>query len=98
EERQLLTKSEPPYPDAGADYAVLLLESGWNVLERFDVTEEFARCMDILMQQYEARRDALLHLLGEENYADRLERRRNTRAAVSRGLLKREIFFTTYCK
>jgi hypothetical protein len=52
--------------------------------------------MDVLLQDYDARRDALLDLLGEENYADRLERRLATRAAVSRGLLKREIFFTSY--
>lgn len=96
EERQLLAKSGPPYPDAGADYAVLLVESGWKVPDRFDVTAEFANCMDVLLQEYHARRDALLDLLGEENYADRLGRRLSTRAAVSRGLLKREIYFTSY--
>jgi hypothetical protein len=96
EEQQLLAKSGPPYPDAGADYAVLLLESGWNVLERFDVTAEFANCMDVLLQEYDTRRDALLDLLGQENYVDRLQRRLSTRAAVSRGLLKREIFFASY--
>lgn len=96
EERQLLAKSGPPYPDAGAGYAVLLLESGWDILERFDVTAEFANCMDVLLQEYNKKRDALLNLLGEEHYADRLERRLSTGAAVSRGLLKREIFFTSY--
>jgi SAM-dependent methyltransferase len=96
EERQLLAKSGPPYPDSGADYAVLLLESGWNVLERLDVTAEFTNCMDVMLQEYRARRDALLNLLGEESYTDRLDRRLSTQAAVSRGLLKREIFFTSY--
>jgi SAM-dependent methyltransferase len=92
-EQQLLAKSGPPYPDAGADYAVLLVETGWNVIERFDVTAEFANCMGVLLDEYRARRDALVDLLGEENYADRLERRLSTRAAVARGLLTREIFF-----
>jgi len=92
EERQLLQKSGPPYPDAGADYAELLSATGWSVLERIDVTAEFARCMDVLMEAAHARRDALLELLGEQDYAERLERRHSTRAAVSRGLLKREIF------
>jgi hypothetical protein len=94
EERQLLANSGPPYPDAGADYAVLLRESGWKVIERFDVTLEFANCMDVLLREYHERRDALLDFLGEESYTDRLERRLSTRAALSRGLLKREIFFT----
>lgn len=92
DERQLLEKSGPPYPDAGADYATLLAETGWDVLERIDVTAEFTRCMDVLLQEFAARRDALIELLGEGDYADRLERRLSTRAAVSRGLLKREIF------
>jgi SAM-dependent methyltransferase len=91
-ERRLLEQSGPPYPDAGADYAMLLFETGWSALERIDVTTEFAHCMDVLLQEYDAQRDALLDLLGEEDYTDRLERRLSTRVAVSRGLLKREIF------
>src|SRR2546421_11561297 len=47
DERELLQRSGPPYPDAGADYAVLLQETGWNVCERSDVTAEFDRCMGI---------------------------------------------------
>jgi len=93
DERRLLEKSGPPYPDAGADYAVLLSESGWTVLERLEVTEEFGRCMDVLLQEYDARREALLALFGETGYAERVEHRMSTRAALSRGLLKREIFF-----
>jgi cyclopropane fatty-acyl-phospholipid synthase-like methyltransferase len=92
DERQLLEKSGPPYPDAGADYATLLAEAGWDVLERIDVTAEFTRCMDVLLHEFAERRDALIELLGEQDYTDRLERRLSTRAAVSRGLLKREIF------
>jgi cyclopropane fatty-acyl-phospholipid synthase-like methyltransferase len=92
DERRLLEKSGPPYPDAGADYAVLLAETGWDVRERFDVTAEFARCMDVLLEEFDARRDALIDLLGQRDYADRVERRLSTRAAVSRGLLKREVF------
>lgn len=92
EERQLLAKSGPPYPQTRADYAVLLRDSGWNVVERFDVTAEFGECMDVMLDEYDARRDALVDLLGEESYVDRLVRRRSTRAAVARGLLKREIF------
>jgi len=92
DERQLLQQSGPPYPDAGADYAALLAQTGWKVLERIDVTAEFARCMAVLMDESHARRDALLQLLGEQDYVERLERRRSTRTAVERGLLKREIF------
>jgi len=92
DERGLLQRSGPPYPDAGADYAVLLEETRWTVRERIDVTAEFDRCMDILLQQSQARRGLLVDLLGEADCAERLARRTSTRAAVACRLLKREIF------
>jgi cyclopropane fatty-acyl-phospholipid synthase-like methyltransferase len=92
DERRLLQKSGPPFPDAGRDYAVLLSNAGWDVLERIDVTSEFAGCMDILLEEIHARRDAFVELLGEQDYAERLVHRHSTRDAISRGLLRREIF------
>jgi len=92
DERRLLQQSGPPYPDAGADYAILLEEAHWTVLERIDVTAEFVRCMEVLLEESHARRSVLVELLGEEDYAKTLERRSSTRAAVACGLLRREIF------
>ncbi len=92
DERRLLQRSGPAYPDAGSDYAALLGEAGWDVRERINVSAEFLRCMDVLLEQSRARRGALLELLGEADCEERLERRRSTRAAVTRGLLTREIF------
>jgi cyclopropane fatty-acyl-phospholipid synthase-like methyltransferase len=91
-ERQLLQRSGPPYPDAGEDYAVQLADVGWSVIERIDVTLEFLRCMAVALDALHARRDALLQLLGERDYEEQLERRRSTRVAVERGLLRRDIF------
>jgi SAM-dependent methyltransferase len=93
DERGLLLKSGPPYPDAGADYAMLLEETGWALLERIDVTAEFVRCMEVLLHESRARRSPLIDLLGEQDYAERVARRMSTQAAVACGLLKREIFF-----
>jgi ubiquinone/menaquinone biosynthesis C-methylase UbiE len=91
-ERRVLEQSGPPYPDAGEEYAALLADTGWSVLERIDVTAEFVRCMEVLLEASHARRDALIALLGEADYAERLERRHSTLEAVARGLLRREIF------
>jgi SAM-dependent methyltransferase len=91
-ERELLRGSGPPHPDAGADYAEILRETGWKLLERCDVTAEFARCMDVMMEIADARRGDLVELLGEAGHLERLQRRRSTRAAVAAGLLRREIF------
>ena len=92
EGRRLLQQSGPPYLDAGADYAVLLHDTGWSVIERCDVTTEFARCMAVLLVETHARRDALRALLGEADFAERLQRRVSTQGALERGLLKRETF------
>jgi hypothetical protein len=90
--RRLLRQSGPPYPDAGADYAVLLHDTGWSMIERRDVTAEFARCMAVLLEETHARHAALLALLGEQDFAERLQRRTSTQGALERGLLKRETF------
>lgn len=95
DERRLLQQSGPPYPDAEADYAVLLRMAGWTVLERIEVTAEFARCMDVLLDELDARRDAFVEAFGERDYTERMIHRRSTRAAISRGLLQREIFAAT---
>ncbi len=92
-ERRLLQQSGPPYPGAGLDYAELLAQTHWSVLERVDVTAEFVRCMEVLLEESHTRRDALVALLGEDDYAERLQRRSSTHAAVACGLLRREIFF-----
>ena len=94
DERRLLQQSGPPYPDAGADYAVLLEETCWAFVERIDVTVEFMRCMDALIDESHARHSALIELLGADDHAERLQRRRSTCAAVACGLLRREIFFS----
>ena len=91
DERALLQQSGPPWPDAGADYAELLDQAGWHLALRINVTAEFARCIDIAIEQSRLRRDDLLALLGEQDYAERMVRRRSTRAAVECGLLEREI-------
>jgi ubiquinone/menaquinone biosynthesis C-methylase UbiE len=91
-ERALLDRSGPSHPDAGADYAELLAAAGWRIDARDDATPEFARCMEVLLAEAAARRDALVALLGAADVAERLARRESTRDAVARGLLRRQLF------
>ena len=72
-----------------------LARAGWTVLKQIEVTSEFARCMDVLLHQLQTRRAEFVSLLGEQDYGDRLVHRRSTRAAISAGLLRREIFLAT---
>ena len=95
DEQRMLQRSGPPYPDAGADYAELLEEAHWTLLKRIDVTSEFTRCMEVLLDESRERQSGLVELLGEKGYAERAERLRSTRAAIEFGLLRREIFLAT---
>jgi hypothetical protein len=91
-EREIAIESGPPFVDVCGDYADLLHQSGWQLLERWDVSEEFARSLRISIEAVKARADALTEVFGREDFSERLKRREATLAAIERKLLKREIF------
>lgn len=94
-ERQAAVDAGPPFVEAPADYAALLADSGWSLVDRHDVTAEFAACTRVLIDETNARHDALVELLGADEAAERVQRRRAALAAVERGLLRREQFVAT---
>jgi ubiquinone/menaquinone biosynthesis C-methylase UbiE len=91
-ERQIAIESGPQFVDLDGDYASLLDQSGWRVLERINVTEEFAQSIRISLAGMSARAEALTKVLGADELSERVTRRQATLAAIDRGLLKREIF------
>lgn len=90
DERSLLERSGPPYPQAPAGYRELLQEAGWQLREHQDVTAEFSRCMQVMLSECEANSAALSALWGVAEATARLERRRCTARALELGLLQRE--------
>ncbi len=84
--------SGPPFVDVSADYALLLGQSGWRVLERIDVTAEYVQSIRTLLEGMAARADALTDALGLDEYAERVHRRQTAVTAIVDGLLRREIF------
>jgi SAM-dependent methyltransferase len=91
-EREIAIESGPPFLDVDRDYADLLDQSGWGLLERWDVSKEFAYSLRTSIEAVKARADALTEVFGPEDLAERLKRREVTLAAIERKLLKREIF------
>ena len=91
-ERELLEQSGPPHPDAGGDYSELLDAAGWTVHSRSDVTAELLRCVEVLLRESAARRAELVQVLGAVEFEERTKRRRSTRDAIERGLLRRDWF------
>lgn len=94
-EHRIAVESGPPHVDVPADYALLLGEARWRLLERIDVTAEFMRSHRTELEAIEAGKDALIELLGSDKYQILKQRRLGTIAAVANGLLKREIFVAT---
>ena len=91
-ERRIAVESGPPHADVPADYAQLLGETSWRLLERIDVTGDFMQSLRVELEAIEAGKDALIELLGGDEYYMRKRRRSDTIGAVAAGLLKREIF------
>ena len=94
-ERKIALEGSPPFVEAPAEYSVLLGQSGWRLVERTDVTAEFARALRALLHGMRSRAVALTELLGPEEFAEREEYRQAGVTATSRGLLRRELFVAT---
>ena len=91
-EHKIAIEAGPAFVDAPCDYALLLSQSGWILLERTDVTVEFAQSIRTLLEGMDVRASALIDVLGLEDFSERRRRRQAESAAIDGGFLKREIF------
>lgn len=82
----------PPFVGVPDDYGALLSESGWKILERTDLTDEYLKALRRLVKGLEEGKDTLQDVMGQQGYADHLEHRRRQVASIERGLLERELF------
>ena len=94
DERKLAEAIEagPPFVGTPDDYGRLLRESGWELLERADLTDEYLGALGRLVSGLEKGADTLPEILGKEGFIDQLARRRLQVAAIEDGLLQRELF------
>ncbi|WP_166656375.1 class I SAM-dependent methyltransferase [Paraburkholderia sp. BL10I2N1] len=74
------------------DYAILLDWSGWRVLERKEISNDFAVALKTRICGINARCDAITEVRGPEWVSESLERLQATLRAVEGGLLQREAF------
>ena len=84
----------PPFVEVPGDYASLLKESDWAVLELIDVTAEYAASLRILVKNMAAMADAISAAIGMDEFLEQKQRRETQDAALDRGLLVREIYLT----
>jgi len=82
----------PPFVGVPDNYEALLDASGWKLLLNTDLTEDYRLALRKLVTGLEAGADELKQVMGVDDYADQLIRRRAQINAIERGLLERELF------
>jgi ubiquinone/menaquinone biosynthesis C-methylase UbiE len=84
----------PMFVEADADYSTLLRETGWAVTEHDDITAGFATSVRTLLEQEKLHADALIDLVGEDGYVERLATLGKRLEGAETGLIRRELFAT----
>jgi len=82
----------PEFIEAEADYATLLRQTGWTVLDCRDATNGYAAACRRQLRADEKFKETLLSVLGASELAERCARRQSELGALEGGLLRREIF------
>ncbi len=82
----------PPFVGVPDDYTELLKASGWHLLEKTDLTEDYLQALLRLVNGFEAGAEELRTVMGADEFNDQLNRRRAQINAIERGLLEREVF------
>jgi hypothetical protein len=93
-EHDLAVETGPPFVAAPADYADLLSESGWDLANRIDVTQEHKNSLGALIKGF-ANSVELTAVLGPDIIRGAIAHREEQIAAIDSGLLIREIFFAS---
>lgn len=82
----------PTFIASEADYPTLLAETGWRVMDRIDLSAEYAAAGERQIAADIENAEDLAALVGEDVCSERLASWRNHVAATRDGLLRREMF------
>lgn len=85
----------PEFIESEADYPTLLGQTGWAVVDRRDITLDYAASCHRQLQADQERKDALQALIGASGFAERQAGWRSKLTAINDGLLRRELFVAT---
>jgi ubiquinone/menaquinone biosynthesis C-methylase UbiE len=80
----------PPFVGMPDDYSSLLAGSAWRLLEQTDLTEQYLHALRRLAEGLEAGSTAFKEVLGNAEFNEQLDHRRQQISAIERGLLVRE--------
>lgn len=83
----------PPFTDAPDGYEPLLNESRWQIIDRLDVSSEYQRTLQTLVDGISRNVPVMQKVFGDD-FEGHLQHREEQIALVRRGVLKREVFVT----
>jgi SAM-dependent methyltransferase len=92
EKHKLAAENGPEFIESDTDYPTLLKETGWSILDRQDLTIDFAASCRRQLQADEEYQWPLESLVGPAEYAERHAGWRSKLAVIADGLLCRELF------
>ena len=85
-------QSGPGGDQRGKDYPALLSETGWTLVHRADITEDYMRSCRRQLEADSAHREGLTALIGETEYAERVGKWASTLKTLQDGLIRRQFF------
>lgn len=85
----------PPYVDAECGYPELLEMTGWDVVDRIDITSAYEETGRRHIREVEARADRMSELLGAVELENMLVRRRRNVEAVAEGIVRRDLYLAS---
>jgi SAM-dependent methyltransferase len=85
----------PVFVESEADYAALLRQTSWAMVDRQDITLDYVASCRRMLQADSEHKDALQPLIGASEFAEREAVWKSELAAIEDGLLCRELFVAT---
>ena len=90
-ERQIVVAAPPKFVQTDDDYAVLLEQAGWRLLNRIDVTAAHLQTMRADVEGTRERADELAQVLSANELGERIKRGQEQVNALAAGSLRREL-------
>ncbi len=84
----------PPFTDAPQGYEPMLRESNWQIVDRIDVSSEYQRSLQALVDGMNRNTPEIRAIFGDE-FDDHRQHREDQIALVQSGILKREVFIAS---
>ena len=95
EDYQRAVARAPEFGETETAYPTLLEQCGWALVERADISEDYAATMQRFIDADYELQDQLEALLGVQEFADRQAGWRAELGAIEEGLIRRDLFVAT---